>query len=294
LEWTSEGIHYEADQRHAEIIISSLGLKDNSKAVKTPGLAHQELVHGESLDPADASMYRALVARANYMAQDRSDIQYAVKELCKNMSAPTTDDWNKLKRLGRYLIGRERVVVIYGYQGWNGKITAWTDSDYAGDKKTRKSTSGGVLLLGKHVIKSWSSTQSVIALSSGEAEYYAIVKGASLAMGVKSMLNEWDIITDIDATHSSDEIEINTDSSAAKGICQRRGLGKVRHIEVTELWVQDHVLKGTISVKKVPGTENLSDALTKYLDQAGIAFHLCETNQRIFSGRHNLMPEISQ
>ena len=58
---------------------------------------------------------------------------------------------------------------------------------------------------------------------------------------------------------------VNTDSSAAKGICGRRGLGKVRHIDVGELWVQDKVKEGALIVKKVPGTSNLSDMLTKHV-----------------------------
>ena len=53
-------------------------------------------------------MYKALVARANYLAQDRSDIVFAVKELSRSMSAPTIGDMKALKRLSRYLLGRER------------------------------------------------------------------------------------------------------------------------------------------------------------------------------------------
>jgi len=293
IEWTPEGIKYEADQRHAEIIISTLGLKGNSNSVNTPGLAGQDNEHGDDLDPQQSSLYRAIVARANYLAQDRSDIQFAVKELCKNMSKPTGEDWNRLKRLGRYLIGRVRVVNTFKYQKWDGIVTAWTDSDYAGDKVSRKSTSGGLIMLGDHMIKSWSSTQPVIALSSGEAEYYAIVKGSSVGMGVKSMLIDWDVLTTINTMHSSEDIKVNTDSSAARGICHRRGLGKVRHIDVHELWVQDHVLNGRIAVKKVNGPENYSDALTKNMPQAGIAFHVNATNQTISEGRHSLMPEVS-
>ena len=293
IEWTPEGIRYEADQRHAEIIIESLGLRDNSKSVNTPGLNGQDENGGYILEGSEASMFRALAARGNYLSQDRSDIQFAVKELCRNMSCPTSDDWNKLKRLGRYLMGRERMIIMFNYQSWDGRVVIWTDSDWAGDKFNRKSTSGGVIMLGSHTIKSWASTQSVVALSSGEAEYYAIVNGSSKGMGVRSMLNDWDVQCSLNTKYSSEEITINTDSSAAKGICQRRGLGKVRHIEVNELWVQDHVLKGSIKVYKVPGTENSSDALTKYVDQAHIAFHLQATNQTIKTGRHELMPAVS-
>ena len=62
-------------------------------------------------------MYRALVARANYLAQDRVDIGYPVKELCRKMSKPTMADWEALKRRGRYLIDKTRSVIGFPYQG---------------------------------------------------------------------------------------------------------------------------------------------------------------------------------
>ena len=81
-------------------------------------------------------------------------------------------------------------------------------------------------MLGCHCIKTWSSTQDISALSSGEAEYYGLVRGASQAIGIRSMLYDLGVDTDID---------INTDASAAKGIASRKGVGRVRHIEVHQL-----------------------------------------------------------
>ena len=110
-----EGWHYEADQRHAEIIVSALGL-ENAKAVVTPGEDEKPWEHEENqtaLTLAEASTYRALVARCNYLAMDRADLQYAVKELCKAMSNPTIGDKKALKRVGRYLIGRPRMVQCF-------------------------------------------------------------------------------------------------------------------------------------------------------------------------------------
>ena len=78
---------------------------------------------------------------------------------------------------------------------------------------------------GGHVLKSWSVNQSVIALSSGEAEYYALVKSASTAMGIQSLCVDLGVACDIPR-------DIKSDASAAIGICNRIGLGKVRHIEV--------------------------------------------------------------
>jgi hypothetical protein len=81
-------------------------------------------------------------------------------------------------------------------------------------------------MLGNHCVKSWTTTQDVIVLSSGEAEYYAIVKGIAQALGMKRMLRDLGIEVNI---------VCNTDSSAAKSIASRRGCGRVRHIEVSTL-----------------------------------------------------------
>ena len=114
--------------------------------------------------------------RLNYLAQDRPDIQFACKELAKGMSSPTEGDWQKLKRLGRYLIGNPRVVFNFKYKDKATFLDSRVDTDHAGCVKTRKSTNGGALTFGKHCLKTWSTTQAVIALSSGEAEYYGVVK----------------------------------------------------------------------------------------------------------------------
>ena len=109
----------------------------------------------------------------NYLGQDRSQIQFAVKELSRGMAKPTENDRGKLKKLIRFLKGCPRYINHYAYQDEVDRIVTWTDTDFAGCKKGRKSTSGGMMMLGTHVIKSWSTNQAVIALSSGEAEIMA-------------------------------------------------------------------------------------------------------------------------
>merc|ERR1712143_22283 len=93
--------------------------------------------------------------------------------------------------------------------------------------------------------------------SSGEAEYDGIVKGASIALGLKSVMQDFGVSLDV---------TILTDASAAKGIASRRGLGKVRHIEVNQLWVQEKVSNGEITIIKVGTKDNLADALTKHVE----------------------------
>ena len=108
-------------------------------------------------------------------------------------------------------------------------------------------------MLGNHLIKGWSVIQAVIALSSGEAEYYGIGKGSSVGLGIRSVLGDLGCNT---------RLVVNTDSSAAKGMASRKGLGKVRHVEVNQVRVQEKVGSGEVELKKVNGQSNLADALT--------------------------------
>ena len=78
----------------------------------------------EWLDGSDSSTYRGRIARMNYLGQDRSDIQYAVKELSSYMANPTRNGMNKIKRLIRYLKGVPRFVTTFGYQANPNGLTA--------------------------------------------------------------------------------------------------------------------------------------------------------------------------
>ena len=104
------------------------------------------------------------------------------------------------------------------------------------------------------VVKSWSSMQTTVAQSSGEAEYYAMVRAAAEALGLQSIMNDlgWPA-----------GVRIWVDSSAAKSMSARIGLGRVRHMEVKFLWLQEVVKDKRVEGKKIPGACNPADALTK-------------------------------
>ena len=108
-------------------------------------------------------------------------------------------------------------------------LECYSDTDWSGCTKTRKSTSGGCLMMGAHVLKTWSATQPTVSLSSGEAEFYGVVKASGLALGQQSLLRDLGLEL---------LVRVWTDSSAAMGICARRGLGQLRHIATHTLWVQ--------------------------------------------------------
>ena len=134
-------------------------------------------------------------------------------------------------------------------------------------------------------MKQWSTTQNVIALSSGEAEYYSMVKGGSVGLGIRSDLRDMGV---------NKSIRLSTDASAAKGIASRKGLGKVRHIEVNQLWLQDKVGKGEIEVRKVSGGTNIADALTKHVEAEKVKRHCEAIGTEIRGSRHSIMPKVAE
>ena len=111
-------------------------------------------------------------------------------------------------------------------------------------------------MFGSHLIKSWSSTQPSISLSSGEAEYYGVVKATGIALGHQSVMAEM---------RMSADVRVWSDSSAAVGMCGRSGLGKFRHVQTRTLWVQERVRSGAIELRKVSGLVNPADLFTKHL-----------------------------
>ena len=110
--------------------------------------------------------------------------------------------------------------------------------------------------MGRHLLKSWSTTQPTVALSSAEAEFHAMVEGATRSIGFQSMVKELGVDM---------EITLLTDSSAAKSFASQRGLGRMRHLEVKGLWIQEEICRGRLKLEKIAGTENPADVLTKFL-----------------------------
>jgi hypothetical protein len=281
IRWTTSGLKYEADPRHAEIVVR--GVAGAEKALSAPGTHSKDFettADDKELPDGVARLFRSFAARANYLAMDRPDISQATKELCRRMSAPRAADLRALSRVARYLAGAGRVVYEYPWQ-WRPVLSVYTDSDFAGCVASRLSTSGGAVLLGTHLLKHWASTQKKITLSSGEAELGAVVRGFSEALGVQSVARDLGVEL---------EPEVHADSSAAIGICRRSGIGKVRHLAVAQLWVQDLVRSKACRLHKVLGTENPADLLTKPLPRAEIDGHLRRLGLSRASGRAETAP----
>ena len=126
--------------------------------------------------------------------------------------------------------------------------------------------------MGGHCIKTWSCTQGAFALSSAEAEFYAMIEAVVRSKGLKSLARE------LGFRRISNVVVLGTDSSAAKSFVCRRGLGKMRHIEIRDLWLQKEVREGRLKVVKVLGSENPADLMTKILNIGEIEERLKRMN----------------
>ena len=240
---------------------------------------------GEVLTASEATLFRALAARANYLAMDRPEVSYATKELCRFFATPTKTGVEQLKRLIRYLAGAKRLVWHFGFQDIAGDddLTVCVDTDFAGCHVTRRSTSGGAACRGKHLVKHWSTTQSTVALSSAEAELTGISKGAAQGLGLQTISMDLGIPL---------TLRVMTDATAAIGICRRRGLGKVRHLAAADLWMQDRIKKGDFKLDKIAGSENPADMLTKHVPRELMVKHMATLGLYYEEGRAESAPAL--
>ena len=165
-------------------------------------------------------------------------------------------------------------------------VEGYGDSDWAGDRVSRKSTSGGVIRWNGDVLKGWATKQQTIALSSAEAELYAMTRTASQVIGMIQLLG--------DLFPTSFRGVVRTDSSAAIGIASRKGLGRTRHIRVQYLWIQERIACKDLKVKKVDGKENISDILTKHLRREDIDKIMDAMSMELSSGRAEISLKIGQ
>ena len=129
-------------------------------------------------------------------------------------------------------------------------------------------------MLGGHCIKAWSASQGACALSSAEAELYGMVEGVTRAKRLRTLA--WEL----GFRSLRNLIKLGTDSSAAKSFVSRRGLGKMRHLEIRELWLQAEVEQGRLEVHKVKGDQNPADLMTKILSLSEVVDRLGWMNLR--------------
>jgi hypothetical protein len=233
--------------------------------VSTPGTKEADYADDRPLEGDACTRFRSGTMRLAYLAQDAPHLQYCVKEAARHMANPTQGAMQRLKRIARFLAGNPRCVQRMYEQGFVDHFSVCVDSNFAGCLQTRKSTSSVYLFHGDHLLRSSATTQGAVTLSTGEAEFAAMVKGASIGFGAVSMARDWG---------REMKLHVYTDSSAAKGIASRRGAGRIRHLHTALLWVQGKVADKSMRVFKVRGEDNVADLGTKHLSRGVLEKHV--------------------
>ena len=234
-----------------------------------------------------------------YVAHDRPDIQFSVRSLSCGMKEPTEKKFKELQHLALYMKGTADYVAVFkktkkgqsvlstsNLSSSQGGVPAeeeqqeagehllevFSDSDWAGDKESRRSVSCACMFLDGNYFFSYSRTQKSIALSSAEAEYLSLTGTVSEALNIHIALRF--------LTASPVVLKAFTDSSACRGICARQGVGRIKHLAVRLLWLQQAIRAGRLTVHSVPTQQNPADIGTKPLTAKRIQLLLYVLNFR--------------
>ena len=170
--------------------------------------------------------------------------------------------------LARYLKRERQWRQVFEYGQLAGELTVFTDSDWASCKETRKSSSAGVLMLGRHTLKAYTRKQKVMAKSSAEAE--------TVCSSIGSVRSEREVQSMMCDLGFAMKPVLAIDAKAIEHILHRQGIGKLKHIDVAYLWVQDEIRSQRLRVRRVRSEENVADMGTNPISKTVIV-KLCLT-----------------
>ena len=253
LRWEDDEITYEADLEHVRKLVEGIGLLADSNGLEKPAIKEAvedvgDLHWNEELDPDDARLFRALAARANYLSQDRADVQYAAKEACRHMRllhgppgeietvgsllAPVSPALVDVHE-GRVRDGHHRCVLRLRLGG----MCPYSAIHVRGRRHRRR--------IGDEALE----------LDAGDGgplewrgEYLALVKAVCEGLGIEALAR--DLVS-------------SSMSTPALHVPSRIARGKLRHIERRVLWVQQAVRECRFALCRVAGKDKPADILTK-------------------------------
>ncbi|KAJ9538185.1 hypothetical protein OSB04_030918 [Centaurea solstitialis] len=209
--------------------------------------------------PVDLKKYRAMIGSLLYLTASRPDIVFSTGVYARYQCDPRDSHLKAVKRILRYLKGTPDFGLWYP-KGSSFELIGYTDSDHAGCKLDRKSTSGACQFLGNKLV-SWSSRkQNCVSLSTAEAEYIAAACCCSQILWMKTQL--------ADFGYTMNRTPIYCDSQSAIQITANPVQhSKTKHIDIRYHFIKDHVEKGNIELYFVESDLQLADLFTKAFDE---------------------------
>ena len=243
-------------------VLERFGMQ-NCKPVATPmesGKVFTALADNE--EPVDVRQYQAAIGSLNYAAiATRPDISTAVGKLSQYMRNPSRDHWTGIKRVLRYIKG----TVDYGLeftQTDDFVLRGFTDADWAGCVDSRKSTSGYTFFMGDSLISWASKKQSIVALSSTEAEYVALCGAAQETVWLRNLLR------DIGFAQNKPTLMAEDNQGAMCLAKNPKDHNRTKHIDIKYHYTRQVIETKEMKVEYIPTGQMVADTLTKGLPKS--------------------------
>ncbi|XP_042012165.1 secreted RxLR effector protein 161-like [Salvia splendens] len=212
--------------------------------------------------------YANIIGSVMYvMICTRPDLAHAVSVTSRYMSNPGKSHWQALKWMLRYLKGSSEYGISYkGFRDQTKEVLeGFCDSDYASNKDNRKSQTGYIFTMYGSAVSWKSNLQSVVALSTTEAEYIALTDAVNESFWIRGMME--------DLGEKQGKVAVNCDSSSAICLSKHQTFHeRSKHIDVRLHFIRDEVKKGMIEVRKIATEHNPADALTKVIPASKFAY----------------------
>ncbi|GJZ46767.1 retrovirus-related pol polyprotein from transposon TNT 1-94 [Tanacetum coccineum] len=248
---------------------------DSCDLVDTPMVEKSKLDEDKERKAVDPSHYRGMIDTLFYLTASRPDIQFAICMCARYQARPTKKHLHAVKQIFRYLRG----TVNWGL--WYPKdssitLTAFADANHAGCQDTRRSTSGSMQFLGDRLV-SWSSKRhKSVAISSTEAEYFAMSGCCAQILWMRSHLTNYGL--------GFNKIPMYCDNKSAIALCCNNVQhSRSKHIDIRFHFIKEHVENGVIELYFVNTEYQLADIFTKALARERIEFLINKLGMRSFT-----------
>ena len=240
--------------------------KINEFGMEILGKASTPTEIGLNLDSEDSpllgndNLYRQAVGSLLYLSNcTRPDLSFSVGVLSRYLCSPREVHWKAVQRTFQYLNQSSNCGIVFKDTGVI-ELVSYSDSDYAGDIKTRKSTSGSINLLCSGPISWKSNRQRVVAKCTMEAEYIALSDNGSEVIWLRQLLS--------DLGYKQNTTTINEDNAACISIANNpTNHHRAKHIDIRYHWIRQEIQNKTIKLQKCPSKLMLADILTKPLNR---------------------------
>ena len=248
-----------SQEKYIMDLLKRFGMED-AKPIKTPMATNTHLNLDVGGTPVDQKLFRSMIGSLLYLTASRPDIMFSVCMCARFQASPKELHLVAVKRILRYLKHSPSIGLWYP-KGAKFELLGYSDSDYAGCKIDRKSTSGGCHMLGRSLVSWASKKQNSVALSTAEAEYIAAGSCCAQILYIKQTLLDYGI--------AFKSVPLLCDNESAVKIANNPVQhSRTKHIDIRHHFLRDHVAKGDIVLSHVRTEDQLADIFTKPLDEA--------------------------